>query len=117
MAEHILNADNAARAAAEAGLPGIYLQHVGASAYPGGWTVNRPGFKTDPSRIHNGGRKLFMGAPSSPARQEAIDWATARYGITEWVKIPGFRNTLFPAAAAQTISDAYKAAKEAKERP
>lgn len=115
MPDHILNAANAASAATEAGLPGIYLQHVGAGAYPGGWTVNRPGYKTDPHRIHNGGRKLFTGAPSSPAKQEAIDWATKRYGITEWVKIPGFRNTLFPAASEQFILDAYKAAKEAKE--
>lgn len=98
-----MNSHDAARVARDAGLPGVYVGYEPQGTYGYGYAVRRPGFQTDPNMIHNGGNKLFSGPRNSHALQEAIQWAGHRFGIEEWVKIPGFGGDYFPESAAKVI--------------
>ena len=75
-----------------------------------GWYVWSPFFHTDPSntRISGRGRAEFptsFKGDRAEARilagNKAVNWATEKYGITEWVKIPGFGSNLFPVEIAK----------------
>lgn len=97
----IVNATDAAKAASAAGFPGVFIDRASASGpYGAGWTIVRPGFKTDPSRIHNGGRAHFRQIA------DAKDWAGNRYGIEKWVRIKGLEGAYFPATAKAAIEAA-----------
>lgn len=99
-----MNSHDAARIAKEAGHPGVYIAYEPAGTYSYGYAVRAIGMQTDPSRIHNGGTKLFSGPRNSHALQEAIQWAGHRFGIEEWVKIPGFGGDFFPESASKVIT-------------
>lgn len=113
-----MNSHDAARIAKKAGHPGVYVCYEPAGTYGYGYGVRAPGLQTDPRMIHNGGNKLFSGPRDSPALQEALQWAGHRFGVEEWVKIPGFRGDYFPESAAKVITAERKrrmaAAKAAK---
>lgn len=100
----------AARAAEAAGHPPVFLRFQPGGTYPSGWIVEHLRQRTDPSMIHNNGRKLFTGPRGSKARQEAQDWAGSRYGVAEWVKVPGLGGDYFPSEAVPAIRAAHKAA-------
>ena len=107
----MINSHKAARLAAEAGHPGVFLSFEAGQAYTSGWAVRHVQHQTDPSMIHNGGTRLYSGPRGSKALQEAMDWAGERYGVAEWVKIPGFQGDYFPKSAAAVITAARKADK------
>lgn len=97
----MINAHAAAKAASAAGFPGVFIDKSYASGpYGSGWTIVRPGYKTDPSRIHNGGKAFFRHIA------EAKDWAGNRYGVTQWVRIKGIEGAYFPAQAKAAIEAA-----------
>lgn len=114
----IFNPHNACIFAAARGGTGIYLdyrpQQPGRGFVTAAWQVIRPGFKTDPNaHWQDRGHKTFtvgIGGNRAEAEARARTWAGERYGITEWVKVPGLRGALFPAGDAQIIRDALKAA-------
>jgi hypothetical protein len=74
----------------------IVVAYVPADTGRGGqaahWTVYSPYFETDPNAAwYNHGCKTFMvwGRHDKEAmRLEALSWATAQYGITEWERSP-----------------------------
>lgn len=75
-----------------------------------GWYVWSPFFHTDPNnnRLSGRGRAEFptsFKGDRAEARilagTEAVNWATEKYGIAEWVKIPGFGSDLFPVEIAK----------------
>lgn len=110
----IRNSFEAAKAAGEAGKPDVWLAfrtpHGPRDVVPSSWRVHRPGTKTDPDGPwYNHGSKTFTGKKNSAALQKAMDWASEKYGISGWVKIPGFGGDYFPAESV----DAIKAAKKA----
>jgi hypothetical protein len=93
----INNPADAARAATDAGLPGVYLLKSGTLPYGAGWTVRRPGFQTKPSNFHNGGNAHFS------VLAEAKEWAGNSYGITKWARIKGLEGAYFPAECKAVI--------------
>lgn len=96
----INNPDQAARVAADAGLPAVYLLKSGTFPYGAGWTIRRPGFQTKPTNVHNGGNAHFG------VLAEAKDWAGTRYGIAKWVRIKGIEGAYFPAECKAVIEAA-----------
>lgn len=95
------NASDAAKAASAAGFPGVFIDKSSSyGPYGAGWTIVRPGFKTDPSKIHNGGKAHFRQIA------EAKDWAGNRYGVDKWVRIKGLEGAYFPAQAKAAIEAA-----------
>lgn len=107
----MMNSHDAARVAAKAGHPGVFLHFAPRQTYSSGWAVRHIQHQTDPSMIHNGGTRLFSGPRGSKALQEAMDWAGERYGVEEWVKIAGFQGDYFPKSAVAFITAARKADK------
>ena len=122
----IFNPHNASTFAKEGGGLGVYLSfrpvQRGRAYQSAAWRVVRPGSRTAPSpdaHWRDLGHKTFT-IYSSPdrevAEQQAREWASKRYGVEEWVKVPGLPGALYPAQDAQIIKDALKAARqEAKE--
>jgi hypothetical protein len=109
----MMNSWNAAQAAGAAGHPALFIGYTpSARVSPGGWSVISPEFKTEPGGhwMHHG-HKYFMGNRDSEALQEAMDWASKKYGVKEWVKVPGFKGDYFPAEAVPAIKAALKADK------
>jgi hypothetical protein len=107
----MMNSWEAAKAAGTAGHPDIFISYMPTDRMsPGGWQVISPSHKTGPDGhwMHRG-NKFFMGDKRGPKLVEAMDWASERYGITEWVKVPGFKGDYFPAEAAPAIKAARKA--------
>ncbi|HEX9228896.1 MAG TPA: hypothetical protein VF885_20020 [Arthrobacter sp.] len=103
-----MNVYEAFQAAKAAGCtqPEIYIAFSPASfTSASGWLVARSGTYS---------RKRF---PGNKAREEglqaAMDWASRRYGISGWEKIPGFGGTYFPAESAPAIKAAKRAAEKA----
>lgn len=103
-----MNVYEAFQAAKAAGCtqPEIYIAFSPASfTSASGWLVARSGTYS---------QKRF---PGNKAREEglqaAMDWASRRYGISGWEKIPGFGGTYFPAECAPAIKAAQRAAEKA----
>lgn len=93
----------------ETGLTGVYLSYRTAQKgrwfRSAAWQVIRPGYRTDPeAHWTDHGHKTFdvfrPGDQKGTRLAEAQEWAGARYGVTEWVKIPGFPGDVFPAEIA-----------------
>lgn len=100
----IINGTDAAKIAAAAGFPGVFIDKAHASGpYGAGWAVVRPGYKTDPRNFHNGGKAHFRQIA------EAKDWAGSRYGVEKWVRIKGIDGAYFPAQAQAVIEEAMAA--------
>jgi hypothetical protein len=77
------------------------------------WRVIRPGFETDPNAHWQDHKQKTFAAvypqtDKAPKLEEAKAWATARYGITEWVTIPGLRDTRFPIEVAAWVKQQLK---------
>ncbi len=77
-----------------------------------GHHVLRSGYLTDPDSGHALDRnKRFPGRiANGPSLAEAQAWADARYGETEWVKLPGFTGSLFPKPMADWAKQVAKTA-------
>jgi hypothetical protein len=108
-----MNSWEAAMAARAAGHPDVFLSYRSRNGHrdvtPNGWQVIRPEYKTDPDgQWFYQYNKTFVGNKNSEALQQAMAWASDKYGVTEWVKVPGFQGDYFPAEAAPAI----KAAKQ-----
>ncbi|MGW8431718.1 hypothetical protein ACWGJ9_11545 [Curtobacterium citreum] len=75
-----------------------------------GHHVLRSGFLTDPNSSYPRDRnKRFPGRTATgPSLAEAAAWADARYGMTEWVKLPGFTGYLFPKPMADWAKQVAK---------
>jgi hypothetical protein len=104
------------------GAPGVYIDYRpyqgGRASQSAAWQVVRPGFKTDPNgHWRDYGHKTFtvyVTEEKEARLAEAIEWATKRYGITEWVKGPaGFGGTYYvPKATYDVAMAALKAARK-----
>lgn len=114
----IFNPHNASTFAGERGGAGVYVtyrpEQRGRVYTFAAWQVVRPGYKTDPGgHWMDHGHKTF-GVRSVQERsavlEEALEWASRRYGVTDWEKIPGIRGTYFPAGDARIIRDALQEA-------
>lgn len=109
----MMNSWEAAMAARAAGQPDVYLSYRARRGHrdvtPNGWQVIRPERKTDPDgQWFYQYNKTFIGNKDSEALQQAMAWASERYGIKEWVKVTGFGGDYFPAEAAAAIKAARK---------
>lgn len=115
----IYNAHNACTYAAEHGGTGIYItyrpQQTGRGYLNAAWQVVRPGFHTNPDgHWRDRGHKTFNVFRSTTREEQeklAKEWASTRYGVTEWVKIPGLPYAWFPAQDRDIIKAALRAAK------
>lgn len=113
---HIHNGHNASTVARDHGGVGVYISYRpkkdGRAYQNAAWQVVRPGFKTDSDGFwRDHGHKTFnVFAPveKEPQRVAAEKWASNRYGVSEWVKIPGLPGCLFPAQDAAIIKDLVK---------
>lgn len=74
--------------------PVIYYDPAepGRAYRPAKWSVHRPGFKTDPGgHWMNYGNKTFdvySRSDKEPQRAAAFEWASERYGVSEWARSP-----------------------------
>jgi len=63
---------------------------------PTGHTVNRVWLKKDPEDVRESGTKLFPGHTAKGTSADAAKaWAAEKYGVTEWVTLPGFLGDFF----------------------
>jgi hypothetical protein len=111
----IINAYELAKAykAATGEAPAFITYTNGGSGWAfSGHHVHRAGYLTDPEGAHPLDRnKRFHGRTASGASlTEAAAWAEARYGQTEWVKLPGFTGHLFPKPMADWAKQVAKTA-------
>jgi hypothetical protein len=114
-AHRIINTYELAKAykAATGEAPAFITYTNGGSSWAfSGHHVNRAGYLTDPESGHPLDRnKRFPGLTASgPSLAEAQAWADARYGETEWVKLPGYTGDLFPKAMADWAKQVAKTA-------
>ncbi len=97
------------------GLPDVYITYRPASGHfrPSAWQVIRPGFQTD-SQAHwtDSGNKTFdlFRATRAEALAAAQEWATERYQVTSWEKVPGMLGAYFPAEVAAWAKTVLKGA-------
>ncbi len=113
----IFNGHNAMTAAKAAGYdgPDILLTYAptdtgrgGRSAY---WRVSSLSHKTDPDgHWQDYGHKTFTvwgtgthAEIKTRTLKSAQEWAAARYGVTEWAKVPGLPGYLLPVQAAAVV--------------
>lgn len=115
---NIFNPANAAKYAADHGVKYavavVYQPSAGFQSQA--WTVLRPGYHTDPDAgARRGFNKTFlvMGPGKTAAADEAKAWASERYGVTEWVKIPGLGGNWFPREVADLVKAHVREAKQA----
>jgi len=66
-----------------------FCSHASRAGIPSGWKVVGLGFQTDP-KAHwtDNGCKTFDGKKHSEAKQQAMDWASEKYGVEDWVRDP-----------------------------
>ena len=119
----ICNPHNAVSFAVERGYdgPAIYVTYRarqdGRMSRPAAQQVVGVGFKTDATaHWQEQGHKSFFPwdfpGRSRPAMlAAALEWATAAYEVTEWVKIPGLGGSWFPKPVADIVKTALKGAK------
>lgn len=93
------------------GLLSVYLVAFPVHGFfPSCWQVIRPGYRTDPNAVGwMQGRKTFTflsNKDRAVAERNARDWASAHFGVDEWVKIEGMTSAVFPAP----VGDALQAA-------
>ena len=111
----IINAHQLVSAARDAGVtPAVYLawqaQVSETLRYtPAGYSVVRPGFKTDNGKWN--GHKFFFKRKGADAEGDAKAWASENFGVSEWVKLPGFPRDWFPAEVAAFAKALLKASK------
>ena len=123
----IFNPYDAATFASRRGGAGVYIayrpQQTGRAYQPAAWQVIRPGFRTDPdSHWRDGLNKTFVVFEPRPGshmsdkelqRAAAEEWASDRYKVAGWVKIPGVPGALFPDQDAAIIKAAVREARKA----
>lgn len=114
----IFNPALAAKYAADHGIEYAVtvVYQPGAAYQSAAWQVLRHGYRTDRDAGHlRGFNKTFhiKGAGKAAAAEEAKVWAGERYGVTEWVKIPGLGGNWFPREVADLIKADVRAAKKA----
>lgn len=98
------------RYATATGNVGVYLAYqpqdtVFATGQPG-WYVLRPGYSTDPKAAwYHHGNKFFSNFFSGHDRERSLNaakqWASERYDVKQWVKIPGLTWAWFPQEIAE----------------
>jgi hypothetical protein len=77
------------------------------------WVVIRPGFQTDPkSHWSNHGTKTFTvyvpKTDKAPKLEEAKAWVLERYGVKDFVSIPGMPGGKFPPEVATWLKKRLK---------
>lgn len=117
------NAYDVASLARRHGLPDVFLNYRsvqrGRGYRPAAWQVMRASEKTDPGAFWmDYGNKTFniFGNGEKEASLAAAEaWAAERYGVTEWVKVPGVfgGGALFPAEVGVLVKRLIKEAKAA----
>ena len=113
-AHRIINAYDLAKAYAAAisdALPYISFSKGGAWDFSG-HRVLRSGYLTDPGNgfPHDRNKRFPGRTASGSSLAEAQAWADARYGVAEWVKLPGFTGYLFPKPMADWAKQLAKTA-------
>lgn len=106
----------------ETGLKGVYLRQTASDgsrmnmSMLTGYTVIRPGFYTDHEKKYGRGNKEFgtfsFGGDWVQTLEAAATWTTEKYGVGEFVAIPGFGRDRFPIEIAQWARDTIKKAKK-----
>lgn len=109
------------RYAKETGNKGVYLAQSandGSRVMMGvltGYRVVRPGFLTDPEARRTRGNKEFSTFEHeydwAKTLEAAAKWTRERYGVGEFVAIPGFGRDRFPAEIAEWAKQTLKTAK------
>lgn len=121
----IYNPHNAVSFAVERGYdgPAIFVtyraEQRGRASRSAAQQVIGVGFSTNPVQGHwtDGGHKSFFPWSVTPKGSRpamlaaALEWATAAYEVTEWVKIPGLGGSWFPKPVADIVKTALKGAK------
>lgn len=106
----VFNSHMAAQFAGKQGFPALWIDKYVSQGHRDVrspcWVVRSPNEPLDPKNWHYGyGKNFVMWGRNDPkALQEAMDWAKERYGVEEWVKIPGFGGDYFPKVAAKAIT-------------
>lgn len=95
------------------GLLSVYIEAYPVhGVFPACWQVVRPGYKTDPNAAGwMRGRKTFIflsGKDKLTSEQNARNWASAHFGVEDWVRIEGFANAVFPASVGEALQIANK---------
>lgn len=116
----IFSPHNACKFAKERGGTGVYLgyrtQVAGRGFISAAWQVVGINFETNPdAHFQDYGAKTFtvgLKRDRATAEQEAREWAAEKYGITEWVKVPGLPGALFAKRDAEIIKAALREARK-----
>lgn len=112
----IFNSHDVMTVAKEAGLLPVSVcfspQETGRSYRAANWRVYCLGMKTDPTAHWTDyGNKTFgisRRNSQEEARQDALAWATEKFGVQEWDTIPGLRQKYFPKDVAALVKTEIK---------